>query len=428
MIAIAGGGLAGLSAAYHLEDPDWIMFEKSDRVGGLCKSETTKDGFTFDYGTHRFYTKDSYVRGLWEKLLGDNREERTRRSWVYSHGVYTRYPFQANLHGLPMDVVRECLVGLIDAIFRKKVSPNDFEEWIHTTFGRGIAKHFLLPYNKKMWTVDAAKMGCEWAEGRVLTPDLRRAIDGALRGIPDSMGPNAIYEYPKKGGIEALPRGFLDYIDENKICCKAEIVEIDWREKEFIMGDFMDSALMNYDKMIYTLPLPLLSSLLVPEPPELVKKALGRLECNKVHCINYEIEKDSVTRDTVYVPEYNLLPHRICYPLDKSPTLAPKGRGSVSAEVATSKHKAITEGDWLIGGVEADLERMGVTGLEFKSLLTLDPAYVIYTKTHRKDVDVIHSFLRENDIYPCGRFGDWEYYNMDKTILSGRRAAMEVKQ
>lgn len=417
MIVIAGGGLAGLSAAYHLEDPDWIMFEKSDRVGGLCKSETTESGSTFDYGIHLFYTKDDYIKGLWEKLLGNNREERTRRSWVYSHGVYTRYPFQANLHGLPMEVVKECLIGIIVAVFKEKPVPNSFREWIVRNFGRGVAKNFLFPYNEKLWGFDLNKMGYEWIEDRILTPNLERVIGGALRDVQDNLGPNATYEYPKKGGMEALPKGFLEHVDENKICCKAEIVEIHWKCKEFVMSDFMDSALMNYDKMIYTLPLPLLLSLLKPDPPEPVKEALGRLEFNKIFCINYSVVS-SGERDIVYIPESEILPHRIGYRRDSD---------SLSAEVSTSQHKPVTRGDWLSGRVEADLERMGITGLRFQSLLMLNPAYVIYTKTHREDVNIIHNFLRENDIYPCGRFGDWEYYNMDKTILSGRRAVKEME-
>ena len=416
MIAIAGGGLAGLSAAYHLEDPHWIMLEKSDRVGGLCKSETAEGGYRFDYGTHLFYTRDNYVRKLWEKLLGSNREERTRRSWVYSYGVYTRYPFQANLHGLPADVIRECLMGLIDAIFKRKSVPSNFEEWVYYRFGCGIADHFLLPYNKKLWKIGLDKMSYKWIGDRVLTPDLRRIIDGALRDIQDDMGPNATYEYPKKGGIEALPKAFLGNIDENRICCDTEILEIYWKRKKLAFIDSVDW--MDYDKMIYTLPLPLLLLLLVPEPPTLVKEALTRLEYNKVHCINYSVVS-SWERDIVYIPEPEFLPHRVGYQRDTD---------SLSAEVSMSRHGYIVDEDRLMGSVGGDLERMGIIGLEVKSLLTLDPAYVIYTKTRKKDVDIIHSFLRKNNIYPCGRFGDWEYYNMDKTILSGRRAAKECTQ
>ena len=61
-------------------------------------------------------------------------------------------------------------------------------------------------------------------------------------------------------------------------------------------------------------------------------------------------------------------------------------------------------------------------------MLELTPAYVIYHNQHLQDVDLIHEYLRSIDIYPCGRFGDWEYLNMDHSIMSGKRVAEELQK
>ena len=196
-IVILGAGLAGLSAAYHLEENkvgDWIVLEKCERVGGLCKTESI-DGFTFDYAIHILYTKDPYAEKLIGTLLEDNIIVQERLSWVYTYGVYTLYPWQANFYGLPSNVVKECLLGVIKATYEKDriPPPQNFEEWCYYTFGEGIAEHFMIPYNRKLWAIDLKNMTDRWIKDRVLTPSLEEAIEGALTSGKRSFGPNAVF-------------------------------------------------------------------------------------------------------------------------------------------------------------------------------------------------------------------------------------------
>ena len=137
---ILGAGLAGLSTAYHLEG-NCSIYEKESRVGGLCKS-ITRDGFTFDYTGHLLHTNDEYIDSIIKKLLKDNICTHNRNAWIYSKGVFTRYPFQTNLYGLPVEVAKECLLGLIKAKYEHKDDPvTDFESWIYRDVGEGIARH-----------------------------------------------------------------------------------------------------------------------------------------------------------------------------------------------------------------------------------------------------------------------------------------------
>src|SRR5437764_3889948 len=127
-IVISGAGPTGLSAAYHSGENS-VLLEQNERVGGWCRS-IVDNGFTFDYAGHIMFSKDDYVHQMYRLLLGDNVHWQNREAWVYSKGVYTRYPFQGALYGLPPEVIKECIVGAIESRFgplkdaKKAASPN----------------------------------------------------------------------------------------------------------------------------------------------------------------------------------------------------------------------------------------------------------------------------------------------------------------
>ena len=119
---IIGGGPTGLSAAYHL-DEDTVLLDKNATVGGWCRSIEDK-GFTFDHAGHIMFSNDPYVLQLYKILLGDNVHWQNREAWVYSKGVHTRYPFQGALHGLPPDVIKECIIGAMESRYGVLKNPN----------------------------------------------------------------------------------------------------------------------------------------------------------------------------------------------------------------------------------------------------------------------------------------------------------------
>ena len=170
-----------------------MLLEKQSTVGGWCRSIVDK-GFTFDYAGHIMFSNDPYVLELYELLLGDNIHWQNREAWVYSKQVYTRYPFQSALYGLPPDVLKECVIGAIEARFgpvkneaRREVAntierrgvkkivseaqhPQNFEEFIYKVWGAGVANHFAIPYNKKLWAVPLDQMETSWLGNRVPIP------------------------------------------------------------------------------------------------------------------------------------------------------------------------------------------------------------------------------------------------------------------
>src|SRR4051812_47728451 len=148
---ILGGGMSGLSCAYHLKS-EYQLWEKSDEPGGLSRS-IKQDGFVYDHTGHLLHLRHPYTVDLIPKLLGDNIVKNERNAWIYSHGVATRYPFQANTYGLPQRVIKECVTGLIEAQLRSTTpsqEPESMRRWVLRTFGKGFGKHFFFPYNEKL--------------------------------------------------------------------------------------------------------------------------------------------------------------------------------------------------------------------------------------------------------------------------------------
>src|SRR4029079_13861324 len=92
--------------------------------------------------------------------------------------------------------------------------PANFEEFIYKIWGAGIAKHFAIPYNRKIWAVDLKEMETSWLGGRVPLPDLEAMIHGGIEPVPPPMGPNARFGYPLKGGFQALMDGFLPHVSD----------------------------------------------------------------------------------------------------------------------------------------------------------------------------------------------------------------------
>lgn len=438
---IIGAGLTGLSAAYHLRE-GYVLIERGDRVGGVCRSATL-EGFTFDHAIHILYTRDPYAASLiTQTLLKGDYHSQQRESWIYLNGIYTEFPFQANTFGHPPEVIAECVLGLIQATYQNGPCPPpvNFRNWICRTFGDGIAKHFMIPYNKKVWAMDPSLMDFSWIAERVPQPDIRSVLLGALQPAQRKIGFNNDFWYPKTGGIETLSRGFLPYVKNLKL--RSTVSRINTKERTLVVRTPEEKEYtLGYSKVVSTMPLPAVVSLL-DEASESVRAAAAQLQGNTVYAVNIGIEGEIEPKcrqdlpvkpgkfHWVYFPSEDFVLHRLSFPKNFSPNMCPEGMSSIQVEVSSSPHRPVNK-ETIIEVVVAELRRAGIirpcTRIVLKHMLTLTPAYVIYDLRHRENVDLIRAFLQERNIYSCGRFGQWEYLNMDHSILSGKKAAEWVR-
>ncbi|MCL6596319.1 MAG: FAD-dependent oxidoreductase [Firmicutes bacterium] len=427
---IIGAGPTGLSAAYHYPG-DSIIVEKESRVGGLCRSIYDR-GFIFDHAGHIFFTSDPYVSDvLAPALLGENLHWQYREAWVYSKGTFTRYPFQAGTYGLPPEVIKECILGAVEAARRYDAArcPATFMEFIESTWGSGIARHFMVPYNRKLWTVPLEEMGWDWLNGRVPQPNLEEIIDGALRPQPKPMGPNARFGYPLHGGFEALMRGWLKHLDCGRIWLNTAVVAIDLARQEATMSD---GRVVHFEHLINTAPLPEFLKLLSRVPAE-VRAAAAKLRHVSIRCVNLGVARPDLTeKHWIYYPEESPLFHRLFIQSNTSPFVVPAGCSSLTAEISYSPTKPLpVDGEALIQRVIEDCQAVGMLRptdrIVVANQVDAPYAYVIPDLNKVEAVRYIQEWLRPQGVISAGRFGEWEYLNTDQSFLAGRRAAEQIR-
>lgn len=426
-ISILGAGPAGLSAGFHLQK-NYLIFEKNNEVGGGCRTEKI-DGFSFDYGGHIFYTRKEEIKSLIRQLIKDNLRALPREAWIYSKGTYTRYPFQANLYGLPLEVVKECLLGLMEAKLKygeEQKNYAHFEDFIYQVFGKGMARHFMIPFNLKQWATPLKEMTTDWMGEFIPLPSLEEVLEGSLRLAPRCIGINANFIYPQKGGIQAIFDSFVPYI--YNLHLNSEVTSISFKKKSFrISGGKREF----YQKLISTLPLPELIKILDDAPSE-IKEAAEKLRWTSLYIVNVAVDRHSLSdKQRIYFPEEKFIFHKLGFYQNQSPAMVPSGKSSVSAEISFSKNRKIIR-ETLVEKTIEDLMQAGIIFPDDKIILThvltLPYAYVIYDHKREEAVSFIRQFLEENDIYLCGRYAQWEYQNMEQNILAGKKVAGKVTE
>lgn len=424
-ISILGAGPAGLSTAYYLKK-NYYIWEKNNKIGGGCRTEKI-DGFSFDYGGHIFYTRNQEVRALLNELIKNNLRCLPREAWIYSKSTYTRYPFQANLYGLPVEVVKECILGLMKAKLKYGERPNrfaNFEDFIYKVFGEGIAKHFMISINLKQWAAPLKEMTTEWMGDFIPLPSLEEVLEGSLKMAPRCIGINANFIYPRKGGIQAIFDSFVPQIQNLHL--NSKVTSISLKNRSFELNGEKKNF---YEKLVSTLPLTELIQILDSPPPE-IKLASEKLRWTSLYIVNIGIDRPSLSdKQRVYYPEDDYIFHKLGYYQNQSPDMVPPGKSAVSAEISFSKIRSISK-DTLVERTIEDLIKAEVLYPEDEILLTpiltLPYAYVIYDHQRQKTVSFIKQFLEKNDVFLCGRYAQWEYQNMEQNILAGKKLAEKL--
>ncbi|MFA5778929.1 MAG: FAD-dependent oxidoreductase [Elusimicrobiota bacterium] len=425
---IIGGGITGLSAAYHLKNEKYVLLEKENIVGGLCKSVTGKNGFTYDYTGHLLHIKSRYVKKLVKKLLKKNLALKNRNSWIYSNNVFTRYPFQANLFGLPEKIIYECIDGLIESKLTEFRIPNSdsrlsFYDWCKKTFGNGISKYFMIPYNEKLWKINIKKLTCDWLGNYVPQPALHGVLAGAFTDDNKKIGYNATFFYPKTGGIQSLIDSLKKNIPGIKTDVKISSIDISKKIVKTNNGD------MQYKNLVNTIPLPEIIKL-IKNVPGNVKKASKKLKWTSVLNINLGIKRKNISdKHWIYFPEKKFNFYRAGFYRNFSESLCPDGTSSMYIEISYRNRKISKEK--MLKKTICELKSAGVLKPSDKiiseCILDIPYAYVIYDKNRNTALKIIRNYLRKNFIFSIGRFGGWQYSTMEDAILEGREITKWLK-
>ncbi len=209
---VIGAGPAGLTAAYCLtkEMPSVIVIERDpDYVGGISRT-VQHDGFRFDIGGHRFFSKAKEVVDLWHEILPDDLIERPRLSRIYYDGKFYSYPLSAfeALRNLGVSESAACVLSYLYARAFPIDMPATFHQWVRNQFGERLFSIFFKTYTEKVWGMSCDEISADWAAQRIKGLDLRVAVMNALTrslgrkrraGGPVVKTLIETFQYPRRG-------------------------------------------------------------------------------------------------------------------------------------------------------------------------------------------------------------------------------------
>jgi protoporphyrinogen oxidase len=194
-VAIIGAGPAGLTAAYLLTRAGYrvAVIEKDPRyVGGISRT-VEHEGYRFDIGGHRFFSKSQAVVDLWNEILPHDFITRPRMSRIYYESKFYAYPLRAfeALRNLGIWRSTLCMASFAKAqLFPRRVVKS-FEDWTVNKFGQKLFSIFFKTYTEKVWGMPCDEMSADWAAQRIKGLSLWGAVvDGVKRSLGLNKRPN----------------------------------------------------------------------------------------------------------------------------------------------------------------------------------------------------------------------------------------------
>jgi len=434
-VGILGGGLTGLTMG-NLLNCSFEVLEKESECGGLCR--TLQDqGFTFDYGgCHILFSKDDDALRFLLNALRDNKSKNRRNNKVLYKDHYIKYPFENGLHDLPLEDNYECLYHFVQNLIARGKgeinSPENFKEWCTFTFGRGIADKYLIPYNQKIWKFDPGDMSAHWVEGRVPQPPAEDVIKSSLGIETEGYTHQLYYYYPIIGGIQAVISA-LEVPISSRVTTGFEVTTLARDGHGWQVSD--GKITKSFDRLVSTIPIFDLVAAL-EGVPAMVQNAVQQLKYNRLITVLIGINTPNLSDLTaLYIPDRQILPHRLGFPSSFSPRCAPHGKASILAEITCP-----SDGDeiWntsdraIADRVVGDIVKLGIVGNKsdicYTKVMRSQYAYVIYDLDYLRNIRIIREFFKSLDITLLGRFSEFEYLNMDACVRRAMTIAEELNR
>ena len=427
-IVILGAGPTGLGAAHRLQELGipFKLFEKELHAGGLASSFVDSNGFTWDVGGHVQFSHYSYFDDLMDKLLGEEWLHHEREAWVWMRERFIPYPFQNNIRHLPAEEMRDCLRGLIASVRdRTETTPANFEEWITRSFGDGIARSFMLPYNFKVWACQPSLMACHWMGDRVARIDLEKIVFNILEGRDEvSWGPNNRFRFPLRGGTGEIWRRLASTLPRDALTLEKSVAGVDaWKRRV----RFTDDSSEDYDILISTIPL---DQLICRSDLDHLKSATGKLRYSGTHVVGIGLKgapgPHLKKKCWMYFPESNVPFYRVTVFSNYSPNNVPdiSRYWSLMMEVSESPDKPVNRANVVeecIDGMLAARLCEDVRDVVSTWQYSVRHGYPTPSLGRDEALELLLPALEEYGIFSRGRFGAWKYEvsNQDHSFMQG---------
>jgi protoporphyrinogen oxidase len=424
-IAILGAGMSGMAASKALTGLNCVVYESRSHAGGHASSFRTENGFIFDEGPHVSFTPHERIKNFLARSVGDRFFEYPTYATNYFEGHILKHPVQCNLYGLPTDLITRCIADFVRAQYEDKRPVETYKDWCYRGFGATVSEVFTRPYTRKYWNLELEQLATDWVSERIYAPRLEEVLAGALDKQTGEHYYMSKFRYPEEGGFGAY-NTLLERDAPTEFGMKA--VQIDEVAKKIT---FANGKTEHYDHLISTVPLPELIKLCSHAPPS-ARDAAGKLACTSHFLLSVGINRPHVSDAywTYYYDE-DIPFSRASFPSKYSHKTAQPDCSSIQVEVVHSRYKSIPSHDVL---VEQCIDSMLKVGLlqsrdEIVALDARDIRYanVIFDFERVRNRDIIHNYMSSHGIHWCGRYGEWAYLWTDQSILSGERAANEVR-
>jgi protoporphyrinogen oxidase len=424
-IAILGGGISGTALARMLaaDGHQVVVHEAAERPGGLCRSRRIGE-FTFDEaGGHIVFAKDKQVLD-WQlqRCGGEAATVRTvRNTKIRWHDRWVPYPFENGVGHLTKEAIVDCVAGYVEAYVQRRTGspcPPNFRDWITWRMGDGFARHFMVPYNEKIWKCDLRQMASSWVAGRVPEAPIEDILKSAIGLDTAGYTHQSVFWFPKQGGFETMVRGTVAG-GGFTLRCGAAVKDV----RAAGSGYKVDGE--SFDLVVNTVPLPLIEAAIagIPDAIRADIRALQPISLLNL-MIGVKLDAPLPLISWAYLPFQDQGPvNRVTWYSNYSPHNAPDGHGSFLAEVT---HRGDVRPDRAYtDNALAGLERAGILRQEQVVLAEWcnnEYAYIDQNLEFAPRIGRVREWFDNSGYLTFGRFGRYEYHNSDQCI--GR--AMEV--
>jgi protoporphyrinogen oxidase len=434
-VAVLGAGPAGLTAAYLLAERGRpvVVFEATSSIGGLAQT-AVRDGYRFDLGGHRFFTKSAEVATLWDELLGAELLVRPRLSRIYWRGRFVEYPLRAAdviARIGPIELAR-CAASYARARAGRQRPEVSFEDWVTARFGRRLFDLFFKTYTEKVWGVPTSELRAEWAAQRIAGLSLWSAARAALPGGRGD-GPKTLIEefrYPRLGPgqmWEEMARRIVAVGGEIRLGAPVDGLLLDGMRVAAVTAGGETLAV---EAAISSAPLRTVAGIVDPAPPQAVTSAARGLRYRDFLTVALTIEGEPPFPDNwVYVHDPSVRVGRIQNYRAWSPWMTPDPRRS-----CVGFEYFCFEGDdlWerpdvdLIALAREEIDGLGLVPAEQVvggHVVRVPKAYPIYDAEYAERVGRIRAWLEDvPNLQQIGRNGLHRYNNSDHSMLTAMRA------
>lgn len=427
-IIILGAGMAGYGASHKLKQSgiETITFEKENHIGGHCASYIFDNKWVFDDGPHISFSKIDYIKKIFAENIDHDYCEFEANVDNYWKGKWIKHPAQINLFGLPPEFNTQILLEMVELQKQSNPIVNNYKEWLYATYGKTFSDNFPVKYTRKFHTTDPENMSIDWLGPRLYQPRLSEVLYGMLSPRTNDVHYIKGFRYPNKGGFVSFMKGIHDVTN---IQFKQELTGINLKKKKLI---FNKKNEIDFNTCFSSLPLKRIIELMEDAPIE-ITEAANKLAVTQCLIVNFGLKRENLSPcHWRYVYDEDFYTTRISFPSMFGPGNTPPGHGSIQVEVYFSDKYKPFKGNIhdYIDIVKNELIKMGILSPDDEILFQnawLSPfAQIIFDHERQRNVELLHSFLKENNIFFGGRFADWSYTWSDESFQRGEEAAEEI--